>query len=88
MGVLSPVLFQLRHYSPSHTSSPSDFLQLKNGSKKIKYLHHSDVELTVKILFILETNKQTNKVIKESPTRGRRVGSFRNRDLAAPISFY
>lgn len=46
------------------------------------------MELTVKILFILETNKQTNKVIKESPTRGRRVGSFRNRDLAAPISFY
>lgn len=33
----SPAVFQLGHHPPSQPSSPSDFLQLKNRSKKMKY---------------------------------------------------
>lgn len=75
MGFLSSVLFQLGHHSPLHQSSPSDFHQLKNGSKKMKYLHYSNVGLTIKTFFILERKKK-KKQKKKSTTHGKRVGSL------------
>lgn len=48
MGLLSPVWFQLGHHSPSHPSSPSDFLRLKNGSNEIFFILQRNKKKTTK----------------------------------------